>query len=1087
MNTPAQQFTDALNALRNSFKALPGNLPLSSLNSLFSTTGSAITQPVQTTLTNLAKGTQKPPTAAQLQTQLAQLQTQLQTSVGRTAPSAAPVQAIGQFYSQIFNFYGALLAPGALLPPAVTPATPTSRTSRAAVPVAAPPSNSGSLYQGPYDPLATVLTPGADVVFTGFGPYQILFARTGDDTIYPFDHSLNTVSQVPTHIDAMFGDTESVVPSIVQDLGRFLLTPDRGQDPSLLLGPSAGLAPTGRDRFVLGDWKTSYYNKSGADDFAFIFDFNRRQDAIQLRGSAQNYVSVEIPLLGTAIFEKKSSGSTIADADLVGVVFSNYNLDLNSSYFKYVAPTPPGGPVQPKIKQIGTGGLDIPSAITTDNLGNVYTLGVTNGLLGDKSQGSYDFVLTKYDNQGNQVWVKQVGTPRFDTPAFGLKTDQAGNIFVVGSFIEEAVIQKYKTADGSFVWERKVEEGQILTSTSNVAIDDVGNIYVSGFTLKPDPRPATDPNRVLDLQDDFWAAKYDTNGVRKWFTEVASPVNSPGLFDETYGISVYTDPVTKEVSVYTTGWTFGDFSGQGKFNSYDVPIAKFNGATGKLEKFSPNPGQLVNQFGSLNQDGTPAIDFAWQVGNDSKGNVYTMGRTTGNLGGRNAGKEDVWLAKNRPNGTQEWVRQFGTSEVDSFYFGGLAIDKQDNIFLSGFTSGSLGGANAGSFDAWVARYDTSGNQKWIKQFGTAQLDYATSVAVDNNGSIFVTGFTEGSLGAVNKGAEDTWIAKLDINGNLLNFNGGPSTNLLSGKGGQKSFTVNLGNTLTITDFGGVGRGVSPTAPTIAEADTLIFKGSNLTAQNMVLEQIGADLAITFDNGGNTKVLLKNFALENLENLRRDRSASVDLGNILFNGQTKVEDGFDVYNADWQQNKIYNSGTVTFLNDLDNVVNGGEYSDDVINGQGGNDKIYGLSGNDLLRGGLGNDYLDGGSGDDRLSGGRGADSFVFNSSKPFTKQDLGKDVILDFTASENDQIVLSKNTFTAIKSTVGNGFSTSTDFAVVANGSAAGLSKASIVYDSSSGGLYYNQNGTNPGFGSGDLFATLANKPTLTASNFRVLA
>jgi hypothetical protein len=41
----------------------------------------------------------------------------------------------------------------------------------------------------------------------------------------------------------------------------------------------------------------------------------------------------------------------------------------------------------------------------------------------------------------------------------------------------------------------------------------------------------------------------------------------------------------------------------------------------------------------------------------------------------------------------------------------------------------------------------------------------------------------------------------------------------------------------------------------------------------------------------------------------------------------------------------------------------------------------------------------------------------------------------------------------------------------------------IVYNSVSGQLFYNQNGSAAGFGSGGLFATLTGAPILTASDF----
>ncbi|MEH2170200.1 MAG: hypothetical protein V7K41_26825 [Nostoc sp.] len=50
-------------------------------------------------------------------------------------------------------------------------------------------------------------------------------------------------------------------------------------------------------------------------------------------------------------------------------------------------------------------------------------------------------------------------------------------------------------------------------------------------------------------------------------------------------------------------------------------------------------------------------------------------------------------------------------------------------------------------------------------------------------------------------------------------------------------------------------------------------------------------------------------------------------------------------------------------------------------------------------------------------------------------------------------------------------------------STRGYAYAKIVCDAVSGQLFYNQNGSAPGFGSGGLFATLTGTPTLMASDF----
>ena len=67
--------------------------------------------------------------------------------------------------------------------------------------------------------------------------------------------------------------------------------------------------------------------------------------------------------------------------------------------------------------------------------------------------------------------------------------------------------------------------------------------------------------------------------------------------------------------------------------------------------------------------------------------------------------------------------------------------------------------------------------------------------------------------------------------------------------------------------------------------------------------------------------------------------------------------------------------------------------------------------------------------------------------------------------------------------VGEGFSVSTEFAVVASEAEAAVSEALIVYHQQSGGLFYNPNGLSGGFGDGGQFAQLLTSPTLHSSDF----
>jgi Ca2+-binding RTX toxin-like protein len=335
----------------------------------------------------------------------------------------------------------------------------------------------------------------------------------------------------------------------------------------------------------------------------------------------------------------------------------------------------------------------------------------------------------------------------------------------------------------------------------------------------------------------------------------------------------------------------------------------------------------------------------------------------------------------------------------------------------------------------------------------------------------------------------------------------------TGGGGKDTFVISRGGSIdSIADFGGVGRGGNPSAAILANVDTLRFSGTGLTAKKMLLTQIGANTEISFVGVNNTKVILQNLTLESLDNHRKSNGAGADVSNILFNGEPSAPatDAFDVWDANLNNAQVFRKNTVTFLNSLSNTVSGFEGSDDVINGQLGNDSLQGKSGKDILRGGVGNDTLlggadddivvgnsgndliNGGKGNDILNGGIGMDSFVFNSNTAFSSADLGIDLLEEFSPATNyhdgDRLILDKTTFTQLTFSAELGFGLKAqEFAIVSSDSAAASSSAFITYNSVNGKLFYNQNGSSSGFGSGAQFATLSGSPVLSVQSFALQA
>jgi len=167
--------------------------------------------------------------------------------------------------------------------------------------------------------------------------------------------------------------------------------------------------------------------------------------------------------------------------------------------------------------------------------------------------------------------------------------------------------------------------------------------------------------------------------------------------------------------------------------------------------------EWIRQFGSIG----PADDLAEVV--DANGNIYIAGETNGSLTDPpgNAGGSDAFVRKYDPDGNKVWTRQFGTESSDLAW--GIAVD-DEGVYVSGYTLGTLvGPSSAGGSDAFVRKYNTDGIEVWTLQFGTESNDYGHGISVDATG-VYVTGYTNGTLGQSSAGLMDAFVRKYDLNG-----------------------------------------------------------------------------------------------------------------------------------------------------------------------------------------------------------------------------------------------------------------------------------------------------------------------------------
>jgi serralysin len=169
------------------------------------------------------------------------------------------------------------------------------------------------------------------------------------------------------------------------------------------------------------------------------------------------------------------------------------------------------------------------------------------------------------------------------------------------------------------------------------------------------------------------------------------------------------------------------------------------------------------------------------------------------------------------------------------------------------------------------------------------------------------------------------------------------------------------------------------------------------------------------------------------------------------------------------------GSLQTGTDAADTLTGGAANDQIL-GKGGNDVLNGAGGSDLLTGGAGADILSGGAGIDYLTGGNGNDKFQFTGV-------AGVDRVTDFVKG-SDKIVLKQSAFAGV---------TAGKIAIVNTDAQVNTSAGLIVFSQATGGIFYNQNGTAAGLGTGAQFAkvysnnTPSSIPVLAATDFQLIA
>ncbi len=368
-------------------------------------------------------------------------------------------------------------------------------------------------------------------------------------------------------------------------------------------------------------------------------------------------------------------------------------------------------------KQGSSEGFEYGNAIVADDSGNVYVTGQLefsanfDGVILN-SNGKHDIMLAKYATDGTMKWVHHAGGLGGDV-GWGIGLDSQRNIYYTGEFELTAGF----------------EAGDSLTSSGS------NDIYLSKYT-----------NEGQFL----WAKNFGGSGDDK-------------------GKAIVVD---KNGNSYITGY----FSSTGQFGSVNLVSSNSSNDIFIVKVNSEGTVLWATKAGGTREDRGRGIVL------DGTGNLFITGTITQSATFNTtnvsvAGVNSLFVAKYDTNGVFQWVRASGGC-CDTTRGNAISVDNSGNVYIAGYfmANTTIGGNSLTSFgaaDIFVTKYDSNGNNLWVRQAGGPYEDMAYSCAYDKiKDQLYVTGQIDdhGYFGSIYVGAagnRDVFVASYDPNGNEI--------------------------------------------------------------------------------------------------------------------------------------------------------------------------------------------------------------------------------------------------------------------------------------------------------------------------------
>ncbi|RDH82483.1 MAG: hypothetical protein DIZ80_09350 [endosymbiont of Galathealinum brachiosum] len=355
--------------------------------------------------------------------------------------------------------------------------------------------------------------------------------------------------------------------------------------------------------------------------------------------------------------------------------------------------------------------------------------------IASKPPGSVSFLFTGMNTSAPILTPDVVG----DYVAQLIVNDGLVNSAADTVTITSTVSGNVSDSPPSLAWIKEVRVETSGGQDGGIAFDSNNNLYMAAESL-------IDFNGDLNAgYQDILVMKFDAAGDMLWSDQTGT-ANTDLVDDIAFDKSANV--------LYVTGSVSLSLHGQDVIGDRDIYIISYDAEGNRLWTI---------------MDGTAQEERPYDIALDSSGNIFIAGVTHGNFDGNTTPTgRDIFVAKYNNLGAKIWTRQLQGDNWERAE--GIAVDSSDNVYITGYTgSDELGGeVTNGSINSFIIKYSNDGSRLWTRLISSANSEYGYGVATDSNNNVFVTGMTSGDLdGNTNRGGYDQFTAKYNTNGALI--------------------------------------------------------------------------------------------------------------------------------------------------------------------------------------------------------------------------------------------------------------------------------------------------------------------------------